>query len=298
MNFIKQPVARDTTIDSAGEVLRRFATLVWVLGGIGGPVLAGWAWMSGARGLAWVGGVCFGIGAALFLTRRWWLGAEGATATAAAADPAEGDATIRSGARPRILLINGSLAGEGGNSARLLAKLEAELAGRAQVERAALAGTGARGFAELAGALGAADGLVIATGTHWDSWSSPLQKFLEDATPSEATGLWLGKPVAVLVSEHSTGGKGVLSRLQGVLVTFGCVVPPLSGLVVSRSAQIARRHAPAEAEDFWGAEDLAVIAYNLAAAARQRRAAWRAWRVARAECAKWWVVCGCVGGGG
>ncbi|TAG32374.1 MAG: hypothetical protein EAZ36_02495, partial [Verrucomicrobia bacterium] len=105
----------------------------------------------------------------------------------------------------------------------------------------------------------------------------------------EATALWLGLPVAVVVSEHSTGGKGVLSRLQGVLVTFGCAIPPLSGLVISKSAQLARRHAATEAEDFWCADDLAVVADNLLTAARQPRAAWRAWPVDRAEFANRWV---------
>jgi chromate reductase len=193
------------------------------------------------------------------------------------------------GHRPRLLLLNASLAGPEGNSARLLRRMAARLAPHAELVGASLAGPGAQDFAALAPALRAADGFVIATGTHWDGWSSPLQKFLEDATPAEATALWMGKPVAVLVSEHSTGGKGVLSRLQGVLVTLGCVVPPLSGLVISKSAQIAGRAAPAEAEDFWCAADLDVVADNLLLAARQPRAAWRTWPVDRADYARTWV---------
>ncbi len=190
--------------------------------------------------------------------------------------------------RPCILLLNASLAGPEGNSARLLSRVEARLAPHASLLRATLAGPGARTFSELEPLLHQANAFVFATGTHWDAWSSSLQKFLEDATPAETTELWMGKPAAVLVSEHSTGGKGVLSRLQGVLVTLGCALPPLSGLVIAKSAHLASRAVPEEAEDFWCAEDLAVVADNLLAAACQPRVAWRTWPVDRTNYARPW----------
>ena len=149
---------------------------------------------------------------------------------------------------------------------------------------------------QLVAALQRADGLLIGTGTHWDSWSSVLQKFLEDATPTEGTGLWLGKPAAVIVSEHSTGGKGVLSRLQGVLVTLGCSIPPMSGLVLSCAAIIAGQHEPSAARDFWCEDDLRVICHNLAEAARvtlpsatPARPRWRTWPVDRQDFAARWI---------
>ena len=40
--------------------------------------------------------------------------------------------------------------------------------------------------------LAEADGFVFATGTYWDSWGSPLQKFLEETTAFEGTSVWLG----------------------------------------------------------------------------------------------------------
>ena len=203
--------------------------------------------------------------------------------TAAHAPGSEAPAT-----RPCILLLNASLAGPEGNSARLLARVEARLAPHAILPGAMLAGPGAQTFSGLESLLRRADAFVFATGTHWDTWSSPLQKFLEDATPAEATGLWLGKPAAVLVSEHSTGGKGVLSRLQGVLVTLGCSIPPLSGLVLAKSARLAARAAAEDAEDFWCAEDLDVVADNLLAAARQPRVTWRTWPVDRTDYARPW----------
>ena len=84
-----------------------------------------------------------------------------------------------------------------------------------------------------------ANGIVFVTGTYWDSWGSPLQKFLEDLTPWECSDVWLGKPAAVVVSMQEVGGKAVLSRLQGVLSSLGCIIPPCSGMVYSHVGQCA-----------------------------------------------------------
>ena len=190
--------------------------------------------------------------------------------------------------RPRLLLVNASLTGAAGNTAALLAQAHALLAPHAEVAAVTLAGDRAPDFAALRPQLEAADGFLFGTGTHWDSWSSVLQKFLEDATPAEGTALWLGKPAAVLVSEHSTGGKGVLSQLQGVLVTLGCSLPPMSGLVLSRAALIAAQHDPQAAADFWCRDDLVIVCHNLVeAAARTHR--WRTWPVDRTDFAARWV---------
>ena len=191
--------------------------------------------------------------------------------------------------RPRLLLLNASLAGDVGNTAVLLAEAQALLAPHAEVAAVTLAGPNAPDFAALRPNLETADGFLFGTGTHWDSWSSVLQKFLEDATHAEGTALWLGKPAAVVVSEHSTGGKGVLSRLQGVLVTLGCTLPPMSGLVLSRAALIAARHDPAAASDFWCRDDLAVVCHNLVEAAAGTRR-WKTWPVDREGFADRWVT--------
>lgn len=202
--------------------------------------------------------------------------------------------------RPRLLLLNASLAGEAGNTAVLISRARRLLARRAHVEVVTLASASDSvvDFAALQPKLAAADGFLFGTGTHWDSWSSVLQKFLEDATPSEATTLWLGKPAAVVVSEHSTGGKGVLSRLQGVLVTLGCSLPPMSGLVLSRAAFLAVQHTPdsATTRDFWCEADLRVVCHNLAEAARVSldsaapvRPRWLTWPVDRRDFAARWI---------
>jgi NAD(P)H-dependent FMN reductase len=207
--------------------------------------------------------------------------------------------------RPHLLLLNAALAGDAGNTAVLLAQARRHLARRASVEILTLAPTAAATTLvgrssvmdkQLRTSLARADGFLFGTGTHWDSWSSVLQNFLEVATATEGTALWLGKPAGVIVSEHSTGGKGVLARLQGVLVTFGCTLPPMSGLVLSRAAVIASQHNPAAARDFWCTADLRIICHNVAEAARITLPAaqpahprWRTWPVDRREFSARWL---------
>ena len=207
--------------------------------------------------------------------------------------------------RPQILLLNASLAGDAGNTAAALGQVAALLAPQAEVARHTLAT--APGFEDCYEALAAADAVVIGTGTHWDSWSSHLQRFLEEATSAEGTALWLGKPIACVVTEHSVGGKGVLSRLQGVLVTLGCLIPPMSGVVLSLAAQTAAQSIRIEpdcsslpgdtnkttvTQDFWCAEDLAVVTHNLLVATVNLRLAapnWQTWPVDRTGFDQRWI---------
>jgi multimeric flavodoxin WrbA len=221
--------------------------------------------------------------------------------------------------RPHVLLLDASLAGPAGNTAVLLARARRLLARRATVELLSLAtlpapsppvSTSAAASAstgsvfqpstfnsQLLPALRRADAFLLGTGTHWDSWSSVLQRFLEAATPHEGTAIWLGKPAAVVVTEHSTGGKGVLSRLQGVLVTLGCTLPPMSGLVLSRAALLAAEKDPAAARDFWCEADLRIACHNLAEAARTSLPGarpplprWRTWPVDRRDFNARWLA--------
>lgn len=294
MDFFNQPVVRDTTPNAPREMLARLVTVLLgaaLFGSVGALLL--WLGRGGTRHLVWALVLALATTALAFARRR--LSPAASTRAAPAARPASpvipatSDETTRA---PRVLLLDASLSGPGGNCSALLDLLAAHLGAGADLERVALAGPDGKDFASLGEVLRHADGFVIATGTHWDSWSSPLQKFLEDATPAEASALWLGKPAAVLVTEHSTGGKALLSRLQGVLVTLGCALPPFSGLVISKAAQLARRHAPeaAATEDFWSTDDLEVVAHNLLAALRQGRTAWRAWPVDRENFRERWLA--------
>lgn len=291
-----KPPARDTTTNSTTEIVTRLALVTTVLAVLLGPLLLVDAVRHDHAGR---GGVAAGLallaGGLQFWRWRLRRAAPAAVAEAPGAAPGSAPTVVPPDRRPHLLLLNAALAGPEGNSAVALAALARHLAPHADLTTAALAGPAAATFATLETALRAADGFVIATGTHWDSWSSPLQRFLEDATPAEGTALWLGKPVAAIVTEHSTGGKGVLSRLQGVLVTLGCQIPPMSGVVLSHATRLALDaaetgtgpEAPVGAADFWSLDDLAVVAHNLVAAARGT-SSWRAWPVDRsAGPARW-----------
>lgn len=186
----------------------------------------------------------------------------------------------------RILALDGSLGGDDGNSSVVLDAAVELLRPAATVDRAVLARE--PGFAAHRAALADADALVIATGTYWDSWSSLLQQFLEQATPTEGTSLWLGKPAAVLVTAHAVGGKGVLSRLQGVLSTLGALIPPMGGLVITRAGELARAHAEHDCEDIWSLADVATVCHNLVECARGGRE-FQAWPVDRGDPSRRWL---------
>jgi len=188
--------------------------------------------------------------------------------------------------RPCILILNAALAGGSGNTAVALGRVRRLLTRRATVAAVTLAERYEPDL--ILEELARASAVVIGTGTHWDGWSSLLQKFLEDATPAEGTKLWLGKPAACVVTEHSVGGKAVLSRLQGVLLTLGCTLPPMSGLVLSRAALAASRADKVAAADFWSADDLRVICHNLIEATTGTNR-WRAWPVDRTEFTARWM---------
>lgn len=185
--------------------------------------------------------------------------------------------------KPRVLILNGSLGGAEGNSAALLPRLRAHLEPASEVQEVALA---QRLPSEEE--IRTADGFFFATGTYWDSWGSPLQKFLEAFTQHETSDLWLGKPAAVLVTMHSVGGKSVLSRLQGVLTTWGLLIPPLSGMVYSALADEVLQHEFDGQADCWCPEDLEILAANLLAAI-PLRTTWRRWPVDRRDPARRWL---------
>ncbi len=184
----------------------------------------------------------------------------------------------------RVLLLN---AGLGGNTEQLLLHLSEELSQRGATCN--LFALTRENRAEALNLLAKAEALVIGTGTYWDSWSSLLQAFLEQATSTEGSPLWLGKPCAVIVTMHAVGGKGVLSRLQGVLNTFGCLIPPMSGLVYSRVNQsVLSQSTEAADEDLWRPQDLAVIAHNLVAAVNGT-GKWQAWEVDSRHFEEKWI---------
>ncbi|MBC7467437.1 MAG: NAD(P)H-dependent oxidoreductase, partial [Bdellovibrio sp.] len=171
-----------------------------------------------------------------------------------------------------ILILNGSVSGKTGNCHRLIQKLIFQLKQIQNPKKKELIQVvhlseikwTPSEKKKLFSQIKKADGFVFATGTYWDSWGSPLQKFLENVTDLEGGPAFLGKPAAVFVLNHSVGGKGVLSRLQGVLSTFGCLIPPMCGMVYAWVSQQVSKGAVTTdaAEDLWSLDDIDTILKN------------------------------------
>lgn len=141
--------------------------------------------------------------------------------------------------------------------------------------------------------LNEASAFIFITGTYWDSWGSPLQKYLEEMTYLEGTSTYLGKPAAVVVLNHSVGGKSILSRLQGILVTLGCFIPPLSGMVYGLNTNLALKKITKlpernQNDDFWSLDDLDLIVQNLILSL-QIKIDWQVWSVDRKNFKKIWI---------
>ena len=193
-----------------------------------------------------------------------------------------------------VLIINAGLAGSAGNSQVVAERCAALLSARGVAHDTLVLKGAAPGAARAA--LERAERLVFISGTYWGGFSSLLQQLLEELTPTETSDLWLGKPAAVLVTAHQVGAQSVLFRLQGVLVCFGCLIPPLSGVVISKVGEALRQRAPELCDDVWGLEDVET-ALNNVLVAPFTPAAFRAWPVDREHFAERWLVPGGAGRG-
>jgi chromate reductase len=186
-----------------------------------------------------------------------------------------------------VLILNGGLAGAGGNSHVVSERCASLLGARAVAHEVVTLRDASPG--KVLAALARAERLVIVSGTYWGGFSSLLQQLFEELTPTETSSLWLGKPAAVLVTAHQVGAQVVLSRLQHVLVTFGCLLPPLSGVVVSKVGEALRARAPELCDDVWGLEDVATALHNLLAAPFLR-VGYEVWPVDREHYAERWLL--------
>lgn len=187
----------------------------------------------------------------------------------------------------KVAIIDGSLAGAEGNTCLLLKRAGEILAKRSQVEWVDLAQN--YSLSEYKKRFTECSGFLFGTGTYWDSWSSVLQRFLEQSTELEGTAVWLGKPAATIVTMHSVGGKEVLSRLQGVFNTLGLLIPPMSGMVYSTVNQVALASGdPTWCQDLWCLEDIELICHNLLEAV-YGTFQWKAWPVERSLTAENWI---------
>lgn len=185
-----------------------------------------------------------------------------------------------------IMIINGSLGGSKGNTSALISEAVKILrAHKADIDILHLE----EDEKNLEARLKKADGFLFTTGTYWDSWGSPLQKFLENCTEYEASDVFLFKPASVMVTMHSVGGKSVLSRLQGVLNTLGIAIPPMSGLVYALSTHLAMKSDEQSFNaDFWSMEDVEIVVHNLMTAVYKKQD-YKAWPVDRKDPKRRWL---------
>lgn len=178
----------------------------------------------------------------------------------------------------RLLLLNGSLRGSAGNTATLLQYAGDALDSSWQSDALSLAEY--RGSIEsLVERLATADAFLIGSGVYWGSWGSPLQRFLEVISAYELSSCFLGKPAGAVISADSVGGLDVAQRLLGAFSLLGCLVPPLSTVVVSRVAAAASKANPEANDDVWQADDLRVVVQNLSVARSLQPLPWATWPV-------------------
>lgn len=186
-----------------------------------------------------------------------------------------------------ILVLNGSPHGPKGNCDQLIRGLQAPFRKSIRFDVVHLADK--KAFRPILEKVKKAEAIVFVTGTYWDSWGSPLQRLLEEMTALEGTNFLLGKPCAVFVLMHSVGGKAVLSRLQGVLSTFGFLIPPMSGMVYSLASDLALKNSKSlHKDDFWDLADSTLILENILRAL-EIKIQWQAWPVDRKNFRKRWI---------
>lgn len=161
----------------------------------------------------------------------------------------------------KILVINGSLGGMNGNTAKFLDVATELLSKRVQVENYCLGKTG-KSRAALILSLDACDGMLIGSGNYWNSYSSFIQAFIEEISELEGTSSLLGKPVSFLLTQHSIGGSDICARLSNIFNNLGCALPPLNSVVLSMVNQLALECDPKQ-NDVWSPADLEVMVNNL-----------------------------------
>ena len=179
----------------------------------------------------------------------------------------------------QALILNGSISGNTGSTHQCLLRVASRLKERGlKVQHVSLADK--QRLFSLLESLEHADGLFIGSGSYWDAWGSPLQKFLEDIAGLDSTDSLFGKPVGLLTTCHSVGGKAVLNRLQGVLNTMGLWTPPHGAMTYAMVSHEAFRLGLDgwRAGETWRLDDLDVVAHNLAEAILKTYQ-WKSWFV-------------------
>lgn len=180
-----------------------------------------------------------------------------------------------------ILLINGSVRGELGNSGVVAQQAASYLKQKHNTSYTILTLSLLKdSIADVYDLLNSANGFFVITGTYWNNWGSPLQRFLEVMTAFENAPALFGKPMSCAVTMDSVGGTEVAARLHFAFAGLGCWSPPCSTVVLSRTGQEAiaasagKEHDPNE--DVWRLSDMEIVLDNLVTAT-QVKADWKCW---------------------
>ncbi len=190
--------------------------------------------------------------------------------------------------KPKLLILNGSILGNRGNCGILIRHICTTYSNFFNITTVHLKTLGSK--KKLMEQIATCQGLLVVTGTYWDSWGSPLQMFFEEFTDLEASKSILGKPAGVIALCHSVGGKSVMTRLQGNLNLFGFLIPPFSGIELSMlSLSILKNKKKNYLEkDLWGPKDLDILINNLQAALNKSKE-YKAWQVDSKNFRKNWL---------
>ncbi|MCU0316193.1 MAG: NAD(P)H-dependent oxidoreductase [Fimbriimonadaceae bacterium] len=189
----------------------------------------------------------------------------------------------------RVLIINGALGGAAGNTAEVLALAELALSQNHIIEHLDLSRQPR--LDRVLETVQRADGFVFGTGTYWDSWSSHLQRFLEETAHTEGFDYWVGKPAILFATAHAVGAKGLLSRLMGVLNVYGLWFPPMAALGITYVNQVAYPHANQHLQnELWTPADVETLCHNLGQALSGERN-WQRWPNNSGRYGEKWLTC-------
>jgi len=171
------------------------------------------------------------------------------------------------GKKYTLSIINGALGGRTGNTFNLIKKLKKTVHKiDPEIKVRIIHLTPNFNWPHVRKYIRKSDALIFCTGTYWQSWGSPLQLLFEKMTEIEGKKHLLGKPAGAIVTMHSVGGQEVASRIQGVLVSLGCVLPPFCGFAYSYADHVAHRtrfNGKKLMDDVWHIEDTYALVYNI-----------------------------------
>ena len=187
----------------------------------------------------------------------------------------------------RILIVNGSLGGNKGNTAELLAIAEEHLSPQAEISHLDLSREPS--IDRVLDAASQADAFVFGSGTYWDSWGTPMQRFLEMTAHTEGHDYWVGKPVGIIVTAHAVGAKCVLTRMMGVFNVYGMLIPPFAGMAYTYANMVAYEHANEHLRnELWTPADVEVVCHNLMEALKGTRN-WTQWPINSGKYGEKWL---------